>query len=69
MQDEYDSYVGPFLRLVESGKADAELVPYVHHIVFEYMGLNKTSQLEAAIESFANKFSVWYRTSWPDTFV
>jgi hypothetical protein len=69
VQDEYDNYIGPCLRIVEEGGGPERLEPYLRHIVFEYMGLSQTELGERAIEVFANNFNDWYRKNWPDTVV
>jgi hypothetical protein len=69
VDDEYDSYVGPCLRIVESGKGVPELVTYVRWVVFEHMGLSETLLGQEGIEAFSRKFCEWYRASWADTVV
>ena len=69
VDDEYDSYVGPCLRIVEAGKSGSELVTYLRWVVFEHMGMSETPSGQEAIETFSQKFSDWYRASWNDTVV
>lgn len=67
--DEYDSYVGPLLRLCEQDKDTDALRDYVEWVVYEHMGMSRTPQAEQAINDFVDTFRVWYRASWPDTIV
>jgi hypothetical protein len=69
VQDEYDGYIGPCLRLVEVGDGEAKIAEYVKWAVFENMGLNPTEELEDAIVLFAKQFTEWYREKWPGTVV
>ena len=69
VDDEYDSYVGPCLRIVEAGQGQAELVAYVRWVVFEHMGTSETAEMNASIASFADAFVRWFHTNWLDTVV
>ena len=69
VDDEYDNYVGPCLRIVEAGEGTAELITYVRWVVFEHMGLSETPSGQEAIEVFSRKFGEWYRASWAGTVV
>ena len=51
--DEYENYVGPCLRIVEQGLMDGEVCEYVTNIVYEYMGMPKSPQLDRQIKEFA----------------
>ena len=69
VDDEYDGYIGPCLRIVESGKGASDLVTYVRWVVFERMGLSETPLGQEAVEVFSQKFCEWYRAGWADTVV
>ena len=66
-KDEYDSYIGPTLRLVIDGRAVTEIESYVRSVVHEHMGLSETEQGNEAIREFARKFSEWYQKHWAGT--
>jgi hypothetical protein len=67
VNDEYDNYVGPCLRIVEAGKSGSDLSEYVSGIVFEYIGLNRNQLLEQATKKFCERFARWYEERWPNT--
>jgi hypothetical protein len=69
VDDEYDSYVGPMLRLCEESKPSDDLRNYVEWVVYDHMALSRTPQRQQAIGEFVEKFCGWYGTSWPDTVV
>jgi len=66
-KDEYESYVGPTLRLVIEGRAVAEIESYVGSVVHDRMGLSETEQGNKAIREFARKFVEWYQGRWAGT--
>jgi hypothetical protein len=68
-RDEYDSYLGPTLRLLESRASVDELQGYFAQVTLEHMGLNETPQFEMARRNFAKRVRDWYETQWPDSVV
>lgn len=69
VDDEYDMYVGPTLRLCEEGKGSREIEKYAEFVVYDRMGMSHTPEGIAAIKEFSAKFHDWYREKWPDTVV
>ena len=67
VDDEYDGYVDPSLRLVIEGKGVEELEAYVRLVIHDRMGLSETEEGNRATRAFAEKFVEWYRTAWPDS--
>ncbi len=68
-RDEYDSYLGPTLRLLEQGASLEEIQKYLAFVTLEYMGLNETSQAEKSRRAFAIRLRDWYTEKWPGTHV
>ena len=44
-EDEYDSYVGPVYRLLESGASDVEVIEFLYKTETETMGLSRLEKL------------------------
>ena len=63
--DEYESYVGPTLRLLERGASQNELASYFSKIAGDHMGLSAFPDPH----SFAERAKCWYEQDWPDSFV
>lgn len=68
-EDEYESYVGPLMRLCEDGKPASELQQYVETVVYGRIGLSRTPLSDKSIVEFAEQFLEWYNSNWPDTHV
>jgi hypothetical protein len=68
-RDEYDSYLGPTLRLLESSASLDEIVHYLTTIELEHMGLNETAAARMKRRSFAAQLKKWYEASWPGSTV
>lgn len=67
--DEYDSYLGPALRLLEDGASNQKIAEYLSYIVGEYMGLGESGINHSKPLVFAEKLRHWYETKWPNTHV
>jgi hypothetical protein len=67
--DEYESYVGPCLRLLEKKADTDEIVKYLNYIIGEYMGLGDKGIKYSKPVEFAQRMQAWYATKWPDTMV
>ena len=68
-RDEYDSYLGPTLRLLEQGASLEEIQKYLAFVTLEHMGLNETSRAEMSRRTFAKRLQDWYAEKWPATHV
>lgn len=58
--DEYDSYLGPSLRLLEQGASTIEIKKYLSYIVGEYMGLGDEGLAYYRPQEFALKLQAWF---------
>ena len=65
--DEYDSYLGPCLRLLEQKSSEDELAKYLAYVAEERMGLCSPAEAYPAALQFAKRLSLWFSTSWPST--
>jgi len=63
VEDEYDSYIGPSLRVCMSGGSKDDLLTYIEQVIYETMGLTKSPQLDRSISTFTERFYHWFRTS------
>ena len=68
-RDEYDAYLGPTLRHLESGASIEELSAYLAYVEIEYMGLSENELVEARRLSFAEELREWYERNWAGTHV
>lgn len=68
-RDEYESYLGQTLRLLEQGASLEEIQKYLAFVTLEHMGLNETSQFEISRRNFAKRLRDWYAEKWPGTHV
>ena len=64
-RDEYESYVGPTLRLLEHDARMDELAAYFAHVAGGYMELSQFPDPLA----FAQRFQKWYSDHWPESLV
>jgi hypothetical protein len=67
--DEYESYIGPLLRLLENGANQEELMMYLRVLVSDHMGMTWSPQLAARTEAFIVRARDWYLTHWSGTYV
>ena len=68
-RDEYESYLGPTLRLLESNASIEELQRYLKQVTLEHMGLNESPQFEMSRRLFAKRLRDWFNESWSGTHV
>ena len=68
-RDEYEGYLGPTLRLLESGANLSELEQYLKKVTLEHMGLTETPARAAARRQFAETLRLWYEQKWSGTVV
>lgn len=66
-RDEYEAYVGPTLRFLESNGPIEELQRYLAQVTLEQMGMNNTPQFEMSRRQFAKRLRDWYASSWAGT--
>ena len=66
-RDEYDSYLGPTLRLLEADASADEIIKYLAYVEIEYIGLSDTISASIQRQEFAQKLQNWYSTKWHDT--
>jgi hypothetical protein len=62
--DEYDTYVGPMLRLLEQGTSEAALAAHVKSEVTGHMGLTWNDYLEERTAAFARRCCQWFAERW-----
>jgi hypothetical protein len=67
-RDEYDSYLGPTLRLLESSAGLDELVSYLAQIELGHMGLSDSHAREIARAECAQDLQQWFDAKWKGTF-
>ena len=65
--DEYDTYVGQTLRLLEASATEAEIVERLSFIVGEYIGLGPTEVAHANPSAFAQQMRAWFAADWGGT--
>jgi hypothetical protein len=63
-RDEYDAYLGPSLRLLESGASLQALRDYLADVELNRMGLSESPQAQKARLQFAAKLREWYEKHW-----
>lgn len=62
--DEYESYVGPLMRLLEQNAPAEQLAAYIAECVFGTMGLSKTPEDQHACGEFAATAQAWFTQNW-----
>jgi hypothetical protein len=67
--DEYENYLGPSLRLLESSDSDQELQDYLEYVVGEYMGLGVNGVEYVRGSGFAKTLRSWFEAKWAGTHV
>ena len=68
-RDEYDAYLGPTLRRLESGATIEALERYLAYVELEHMGLSENEKVKARRLSFAAELREWYGKHWAGTHV
>jgi hypothetical protein len=68
-RDEYESYLGQTLRLLEQGASLEEIQKYLAFVSLEHMGLNETPQFEMSRRNFAKRLRDSYAEKWQGTHV
>ena len=63
LDDEYDAYLAPTLRLLERDAPVDEVVAYLKWVTLEHMGLSQIS----APETFAERLRQWFKSKWEGT--
>jgi hypothetical protein len=69
VQDEYDSYLGPTLRLLESHASVAQLEHYLADVTLGHMGLSDVPEGASLRHKFVLQLNTWYEANWPDSSV
>ena len=59
-RDEYDTYVGKSMRLLDSGASDEEFIAYLEHIVGKYIGLGDDGIRYSKPYLFVDRMRSWY---------
>src|SRR5215475_3807442 len=67
--DEYDSYLGPTLRLLESGASLQKIVDYLTSVEVDHMGSTDTPAALLRRKVFAAQLREWYEKRWPNSSV
>jgi hypothetical protein len=68
-RDEYDSYLGPTLRLLESGAPQHEIAKYLEDVTLGHMGLSETAAVKLDRLKFAAEIREWYEKNWGESHV
>ena len=63
-RDEYDSYLGPTLRLLESNAPVERIVDYLTEVELGHMGLSETERSKTRRAEFAARLREWYEKHW-----
>ncbi len=66
-RDEYDSYLGPILRLLEADATAEHIITYLAYVEIDYMGMSDTHAASIQRQEFAQKLQNWYATKWHNT--
>jgi hypothetical protein len=64
-RDEYESYVGPTLRLLERGASTDEIVRFLDETASGHIGLTEHPDPRP----FAVQLQTWFADKWPDSVV
>lgn len=67
--DEYDSYLGSSLRLLEQGAPTIEIKEYLGWVVGEYMGLGDEGVMYCRLQEFALRLQACFAEKWDGTYV
>jgi hypothetical protein len=68
-RDEYDAYLAPTLRLLESGASLQKIISYLMGVELDRMGLSETPKARSKRRAFAADLREWYETRWASTSV
>lgn len=68
-KDEYESYLGPTLRLLEQGASHSEIQAYLEYVVGEYIGLGAAGVQKVRASNFASRLQKWFSSRWSGTHV
>jgi hypothetical protein len=68
-RDEYESYLGQTLRLLEQNASLEDIHKYLAMVTLEHMGLSESPEFEMSRRAFAKRLRDWYEDKWPDTHV
>lgn len=68
-QDEYDSYLGQTLRLLEDCASTEEITGYLSSIVGEHMGLGQKGIEYSKPAAFSLKLQQWFAHGWKGSYV
>lgn len=68
-RDEYEAYLGPTLRLLESHATADELQRYLAEVTLDRMGLSESPQFAMSRRQFAKRLRDWYEANWPGSSV
>ena len=60
LQDEYDSYLGPTLTLLERGSTEDEITDYLSYLVRDYIGLGDEGVEYSQPREFARTLQAWF---------
>ena len=63
-RDEYDTYVGRSMRMLESNATDDEFTEYLNYIVGEYIGLGKAGIEFSKPSEFVKTMRNWFESNW-----
>lgn len=63
-RDEYDSYLGPTLRLLEHSASIDDLQNYLAQVTLEHMGMSDSPHFEMSRRNFAKRLKDWYEAQW-----
>lgn len=65
VQDEYDAYIAPTLKLLENGCSREAIEAYLTSIVRDHMGLGEEGLRQSNPGAFAQTVTAWYRDRRP----
>jgi hypothetical protein len=60
IEDEYDAYLGPTLRLLEEDTSVEKIAEYLTHVVGDEMSMGKSGIAFSRPAEFAKKLKHWY---------
>jgi hypothetical protein len=63
-RDEYDDYLQPTLKLLESGAGVSAIAQYLNSIVGDSLALGETGVMTTNPILFASKLRDWYDANW-----
>ena len=69
LDDEYEAYLGPTLRLLERHASSEEIEQYLADVTLRHMGLSETAAGPMSRRQFATRLYDWYSEKWPNSVV